>query len=76
MTVKLVKPCSTDDLEVLRQHRNTQRDVELHICQHCPCSLDSIECKINRALQGANKLQGFHCKLLRYQYNQGYLGDE
>lgn len=50
--------------------------IELHICQRCPAVVDSWQCNINRMLQSENRIQGFQCKVLRYRYNQGILGDE
>lgn len=52
-----------------------QNDIELHICQHCPCELDDKQCCINRTLLSENRIQGYQCRVLRYRHNQGMIED-
>ena len=47
------------------------RNIELHICQHCPCEQDSRECQANRLFLSDVRTQGYQCKLLRYRANKG-----
>jgi hypothetical protein len=49
----------------------SNQQIELHICQHCPCKLDSPQCQLNRLLLQENRHQGYQCRLLRYRKNQG-----
>lgn len=54
---------------------NTTIDTQKMICMRCgawdscTCRVDDSRCGVNTALLTKGKVQGFNCKLQRYQWN-------